>query len=404
MADNQSPAWTLTARWLLPIEGLALEHGTVTIQGERIVAVEPWGKRTADLDLGDVAVLPGFVNAHTHLDLGGLGGKVPPSPDFTAWLRAVVDHRRRLTPQQVQVDTRFGLSESIRHGTTLIGDIAANGSSWELLTSSPVRAVVFYELLGLPRVRAHQAWAGACDWLRNHPATATCRPGLSPHAPYSVRAALFRAAAALSGHRQIPLAIHLAETVAELELLRNHSGPFVSFLQDVGVWEPAGLVRSPAKIIALSATANHALFTHGNYLDATTPLSRTDTVVYCPRTHAAFGHPPHSFQHWLAAGVRVALGTDSLASNPDLSVLAEARFLHRGYPDVAATDILRMATLAGAEALGWENEMGSLAAGKSADLVVVPLAGAAGADPHAAVLAADSPVQAVLCRGRWVFP
>jgi cytosine/adenosine deaminase-related metal-dependent hydrolase len=127
-------------------------------------------------------------------------------------------------------------------------------------------------------------------------------------------------------------------------------------------------------------------------------------VVYCPRTHAFFGHPPHGFRDLLARGVRVALGTDSLASNPDLDLLAEARFLHRLYPDVPGAQLLHMATLAGALALGWGDEAGSLAPGKSADLAVLPLPPAGDTDPHELVLDSDLPVSAVLCRGRWVGP
>src|SRR4051812_19521135 len=102
--DSSPPTWTLTARWLLPVDQPPLEHGTITIAGERIVAVEPQGVRAADRDLGNVALLPGLVNAHTHLDLSGLRGKCPPTADFTDWLRAVIRHRRGVTPEQTEGD------------------------------------------------------------------------------------------------------------------------------------------------------------------------------------------------------------------------------------------------------------------------------------------------------------
>src|SRR5262249_7623704 len=126
------------------------------------------------------------------------------------------------------------------------------------------------------------------------------------------------------------------------------------------------------------------------------------TVVYCPRTHAAFGHPPHPFRQFLAAGVRVALGTDSLASNPDLNVLGEARFLHSRYPEVPGAVLLHMVTLAGAEALNYHRRTGSLVAGKSADLIVLPIPAARRTDPHDLIWESAAPVQAVLWRGRWV--
>src|SRR5207247_1532489 len=147
-----------------------------------------------DLDLGNAAILPGLVNAHTHLDLTGLRDAVPFLGSFTDWLRAVVAHRRARSVEQVQADVRAGLAESVRFGTTLLGDIAGGGLSWPVLASAPVRAVVFHELLGLPVERAEQALSAARAWLQDHPATPTCRPGLSPHAPYSVSARLFKEA------------------------------------------------------------------------------------------------------------------------------------------------------------------------------------------------------------------
>jgi cytosine/adenosine deaminase-related metal-dependent hydrolase len=404
MAGNRESPWTLTARWIIPIEGPPLEWGTVTIQGERIVAVEPRSGRTPAVDLGNAAILPGFVNAHTHLDLGALPAGAERGTDFTGWLRALIRQRRSLSSGQTRRNIREGLKQSLAFGTTLLADISGQGMSWQILARSKrVRAVVFYEVLGLPKTRAHQAWAAACEWLRCHPANELCRPGLSPHAPYSVRASLLRAAANYSQTHKVPLAIHLAETREELELLDRQRGPFVSLLSELGVWDAQGLVKGREKVLQLSAPSASVLFAHGNYLDPAVGLPRHATVVYCPRTHGAFGHEPHPFQALLAAGVRVALGTDSLASNPDLDLLAEARFLHHRYPDVPADTLLRMATLCGAEALGCQDETGSLTPGKSADLVTVPLPPKEGPDPQEVVLSAPSRVQAVLFRGRWVF-
>lgn len=401
-AAREKQVWTLRARWVFPIDQPPVPYGVVTICGEQIVEVGPAKRRSVDRDLGEVALLPGLVNAHTHLDLSDLRGRDLPRQDFLAWLRAVVAHRRQQTPAQVQAAIRAGLAECLRTGTTLIGDIAAGGQSWEVLAEAPCRAVVFYELLGLTPERAAQALAAARTWAAAHPAQATCRPGLSPHAPYSVRRELFRQAA--DGRPPLPLAIHLAETRAEEELLARREGPFVSFLSELGVWDPTGLVSSWQEVLELAPPAP-CLFIHGNYLGEEESLPAGAALVVCPRTCAAFGHPRHPFPSWLRRGVPVALGTDSLASNPDLDLLAEARFLRRCYPEVPPATLLHLATLAGAQALGWGEVVGSLTPGKSADLVVVPLPShQEPADPADLVLDSDLPVAGVLYRGRWLVP
>jgi cytosine/adenosine deaminase-related metal-dependent hydrolase len=398
MTLPNSISWTLAARWIFSLSGPPIADGILTIAGERIVSVGARTGRIADLDLGDVAILPGFVNAHTHLDLSGLRGKCPPCPDFTAWLRQVIAHRRGTTTQQVEADVRAGLAESLRHGTTLLSDISGDGDSWDILANAPLRAVVFREMLGLSEARASGAWERLDRWLKSRIPTAICRPGVSPHAPYSVRSSLFLAAST----RGVPVAVHLAETAAEQELLVLRRGAFVPFLRELDVWAPDGLAEGTQHVLNLLNGLSPTLLFHCNYLAPSANIPPNCTIIYCPRTHSAFGHAPHPFRHFLQRGVRVALGTDSLASNPDLSILAEMRHLHRRCPDVPGDVLLRMATLSGAEALGWADETGSLETGKSADLVVVPLAPGAGNDPFKRLLESDLSVQRVLCRGQWI--
>ena len=405
MAGVPSSDFSLTARWIIPVEGPPLERGTVSIRGDRLLAIEPRGYRTPDVEAGEVAVLPGFVNAHTHLDLSDLRAKAPPTSDFTGWLRAVIRHRRERSKEKTVQAIRAGMAEALSFGTTLVGDIAGSGLSWETLSSASLRAVVFYELLGLSHPRAKTAWQEACAWLETHAPTATCTPALSPHAPYSVRKSLFRVAGQSALARRLPVAVHLAESAEEVELVAAHSGPFVDFLSELGVWDPQGLVPDLDQVLQTFANNQNVLFIHANYLRARGAgglgLPPGATVVYCPRTHAAFGHPLHPVEDFLAAGVRVALGTDSLASNPDLNLLEEARFVHQRHPTIPATSVIRMATLSGAEALGWAHETGSLTPGKSADLVLVPLLGD-GDDPHEQVLSSRGSACAVMFRGRWV--
>jgi cytosine/adenosine deaminase-related metal-dependent hydrolase len=199
------------------------------------------------------------------------------------------------------------------------------------------------------------------------------------------------------------VAIHLAESLAERQLLDHHEGPFVDFLSELGVWDADGLIHAPQELFRWYGNVPGTLFVHANHLTPNDSFPLQATVVYCPRTHAAFGHPPHPFREYLAAGLRVALGTDSLASNPDLDVMAEARFLHQRYPEVPGAVLLRMATLAGAEGLGLGSQTGSLVAGKSADVVFLAVEAATPRDPHDLLWASLARIRAMLWRGQWVW-
>ena len=404
MSKLPAAGWTLTARWILPVSGPSLENGTVTVAGDVIVAVEPHGQRTPDIDLGNAAVIPGLVNAHTHLDLSSVTSPIPFDGDFTNWLRGVIAHRRALEPEQVEAAVRAGLAESLSHGVTLLGDIASGGISWPIVSSAPCRAVVFHELIGLAPERAESAMAAARGWLETIRLTETCRPGLSPHAPYSVSGDLFEQARELADIMKFPFAIHVAETRAEREFIECHSGPFLAFLQELGVWDEtafaASLSDERTPVFWRSATPRTLLSTpttsrRWNCRARAKPSStvRARMLTFAIRSIR--------FRDFLSRGIRVALGTDSRASNPDLDLLAEARFLHQLYPDIPGCTLLSMATLAGAEALGWADVTGSLAPGKSADLVAVSLPNRDEADPYHLLFDSQLPGRRVLWRGQW---
>ena len=390
---------TFTARWVFPVSGAPLANGTITVRGETIESVDARGVRTADEDLGNAAIVPGLVNPHTHLDLSGARGLIPPTdPDhFTDWLRGVIAYRRSRTVAQTKEDIRAGLAECLKFGTTLIGDIASEGASWTAVSEAKTRAVVYWELIGLTAERSRESYSEMLRWQSLQSATLNCRPALSPHALYSARWALIQAAAR-SG---LPNAIHWMESPAEVELIDMKAGPLIPFLQALGAWEAEQLSNFKYTLAHSSLHAPKLLLIHANYQAVDAMIRPNTSIVYCPRTHAAFRHHPHPFREFLQRGVRVCLGTDSLASNPDLDILAEARFVHAKYPDFPGDSLLKMITLSGAEALGWANETGSLEPGKSADFVLVPLPNRDASDPHELLFADHAADRRTMFRGEW---
>ena len=401
--STSSDSRTFTARWVFPASGVPLANGTITIRGEMIESVDPHGVRTPDEDLGNAAIVPGFVNPHTHLDLSGARGLIPPTDldHFTDWLRGVIAYRQFRTFEQTQSDIRTGLAECLKFGTTLIGDIAAEGASWDAVSEAKTRSVVFREMIGLSEERAASAVKAGRDWFDSRVESSTLRAGLSPHSPYSARWNLFPSAGQIVRVKKRPTAIHLAEWRAEIDLIESQRGPLVAFLKELNAWDKDGLSKKLTGVMKGCDQRQPKLFIHCNHLAPSTRIPRNSTIVYCPRTHAAFRHPPHPFREFLHRGVRVCLGTDSLASNPDLDILEEARFVHAMYPDFPGDALLKMIALSGAEALGWANEAGSLEPGKSADFVVVPLPDREASDPHELLFADHAADRRTMFRGEW---
>jgi len=398
---------TLKARYVFPVAAGPIRNGTVTVEGDRIAAV---GGKTPEgevLDLGNVAVLPGLVNAHTHLEFSHLAEPLGrPGMGFVAWIEEVIRHRRE-SRGQASEPVALGLQESVGAGTTALGEIAQPGWKTEPFERAPLEATVFLELIAPTQRRIPAALAAARSHVEAAGVSPSWRPGLSPHAPYSVHPELLRRLVAISSQRQVPIAFHLAESREEIELLRHRSGPLRGFLKQIEGWNPNAIPANarPLDYLRMLSGAHRLLVIHGNYLDAeeiALMASCRDrmAVVYCPRTHAYFGHDQYPLAKFLAARVTVALGTDSRASSPDLSVLAEMRFLFRRGPPVPPAELLRLGTSSAARALGLDAEAGSLEAGKWADFAVVPLPDRDAADPHELLFESDAPVVAAWFRGQ----
>ncbi|WP_422930897.1 amidohydrolase family protein [Singulisphaera sp. PoT] len=414
----RSSTITLAARYVFPVEGEPIADGSVTVSEGRISWVGPSKDREADIELGNVAITPGFVNTHTHLELSSLeaGDEVVPIgiEDEVGWLKRVIAQRRDGSLETLREAVGRNLKECIEAGTTTLADTTTAGLSWGQVAEAPVRALVFAEMIGLRRMRGLQTSEEAWDWLSSitpeAQVIANARPGLSPHAPYSTSGWLYHKAAA----SRLPLSTHLAEMPEELELLESQSGPLRLFLEDLGAWddewEPIG--SRPADYVRKGELRQADwVIAHGTYFDESefwqlrpeaAPNGHRVAVAYCPRTHARFGHAPHPFRSMLERGVVVSLGTDSRASNPSLSILDEIRFLHRRDPSLGGPLLLTMATLFGAWALRAENTTGSLKVGKSADLAVIPLPDRDDADPHRLLLDSNLPVQGTMFEGQFV--
>lgn len=408
---------TVRARFVFPVEGAPLRDACLTIDRGRIGWLGPATERAADLDLGNVAVLPGFVNAHTHLELADLGGGSTDQHEAEAqveWLRRVVENRRSMTEATLRENAARNVQASVAAGTTFVADTTTAGASWDAVASASVRGLVFAELIGLKRSRGLETSTGAWNWVGSVGLTAQvagcARPGLSPHAPYSTSGWLYYKAAA----GRLPLSTHLAEMPEELRLLKHRDGPLRAFLEDLGAWdddwEPVG--PRPADYVRKGELRNADwILAHGTYLEPDDfwqlrpeagPNGHRVAVAFCPRTHARFGHAPHPYRDLLQRGAIVCLGTDSLASSPSLSILDELRFLHEQDESLSGDLLLTMATLFGAWALRADTTTGSLKPGKSADLALIALPDRDETDPHALILESDLPVLGTVFEGDFV--
>ncbi len=381
---------TLKARWIFPVCAAPARDGVIRIEDNRIVSVEQGRAGQGGQDLGNVAILPGLINAHTHLELSGFGEPLGrPGISLVDWVGMLVGKRHGEEYDAAEA-VRRGLDECVSAGVAAVGDIVQGTT---VPTDQSVAVAAFLELIGPTEARAAEALEKAIAYVRAGQGRAAQRVGLSPHAPYSVRPELVEGACRLSAEHGIPVAFHLAESRQEMQLLHEGTGPFRELLVRLGSWDPRvqhGGRRS-LDFLEMLAGADRALVIHGNYLDEEEIKfvgERSDrmSVVYCPRTHGWFQHDPYPLESMLAAGVCVALGTDSRASSPDLSVLEEMRTVARRHPSVSGEKIVEMGTIAGAKSLGCEDELGSLEPGKLARLAVVDLPEGKSDDPYELLL------------------
>jgi cytosine/adenosine deaminase-related metal-dependent hydrolase len=385
-----------------------LEDGALIVAGGRIARVGPWSKLKALVGPGDpaehfadAAILPGLVNAHTHLGLTDLEGHFRPTADFAGWLGRLIAHRITRTQPAIRRAVRQGADQARAAGTVAGADVTPEPFCDNVLTPNDARWIVFGEALrfGPKAVDRLQQTVEDMQRLRRMTSVAV---GLSPHAPYSTGLAVFKAARQVADANGWPVTTHLHETLDEIAFTERGDGPLYDLVRGFGLlpraWMPAG-VRPIRMLADAGFFAKPVLVAHGNYLndDDIAVLAKSgSSVVCCPRSHAFFQHRDHPWRRLLAKGVNVCLGTDSLASSPSLSVLDEARFLFANESKADPRLILDMATRRGARALGLEGVTGDLRPELAAAFCVVSPVGKT-RDPAAAVLAAGAKDIRLIC-------
>ena len=375
------------ASWIVPIADAPIRDGWITTDAGRITACGGPGDRApldADgrvVDLGSVAILPGLVNAHTHLELSYLRDAVPPASTFVSWVRRVLALRRQWPDPHAQpildgIDR--AIAESMACGTALVGDISNTLVPFEALARSPLAAVLFYELI---RFNASDPIGMVSEAVRDIVALGSAprvRVSLAAHAPYSVSPRVFQAIRhALDQVPSAPCSVHVSESVEEIEFLRSGGGPWRALLEELGVWDPTWTPPGGSPVAFLADAGflkGRVLAVHGVQMtsaDLARVAASGATLVTCPRSngHTGAGAPP--LKHFYRSGVSIAIGTDSLASAPDLNVFAELATMRALAPSVPATALLASATREGARALGFDADYGTIEPGKLARLIAV---------------------------------
>ncbi len=404
--------WTISAGWVFPVSSKPIRDGIVVLERSpftsqsgvksgtcRIVSVgrtdEVRYSEKPDVEYPQGVLIPGLVNAHAHVELASLAGKIAPGMDFPDWLRAVISLRSKMIVEDPATDQTIKqrCRELLESGCTTVGDLLSaftprNEQGVSLVEEAcricGLRAVLYSELIGFAPKPSH----GCIERLKRELGEVSRESvvqyngiyrGVGPHAPYSAGEWVIRESVRLARERRLPLTIHVSEWPDERNFMLRGGGPCEELLRMRDNWDqnwtPPG--TTPVDYLdRLGATGSGCSFVHCNNLEDSEirTLAGTGTVaVHCPGSHHYFRRDPFPFKDFLDAGVTLALGTDSLASNEGFNMLAEIRQAHTTFPSLQAQKLLEMATLNGAKALGLDNRIGSLEAGKEADFAVIPV-------------------------------
>lgn len=385
----------LSADWVLPVEGEPIEDGAIGIEDGVVAAVGTAAELGEGERFPEAAIVPGFVNAHTHLEYAVYAG-FGDGLSFGPWISTHVERKQRLDRAEMEAIARLGAAECLRSGITTVGDLAFAGASAHACAELGLRAIVYLEVFGRDPDDAMRQFGQKRAYAA--PALSDLvRLGVSPHAPYTCTTEVYAAAAALG----LPVATHLNESADELDWLLRGEGPWEPFAEMLV--EPdgrSGIRRlAAAELLDERVVAAHCVKVDEEEIGL---LARHRVAVaHCPRSNALLGCGVAPLDALRGAGLRVGVGTDGVSSVPShdffaelRTVIASARALREDAGALSATEALELATIGGARALGLERETGSLTPGKRADVAVVSLAGSPylpWEDPAAAVVYGGSP-------------
>jgi 5-methylthioadenosine/S-adenosylhomocysteine deaminase len=390
----------LSAGWVLPIEGPPIEGGAVLIEDGRITAVGTAAELGSGTHYADAAIIPGFVNAHSHLEYAVYAGFGDGLGDFAEWISLHIERKARIGWEEYVDIARLGAAQCLASGVTAVGDCSYSGATAVACAGLGLRATVYLEVFGADAAPALEHFAEIKDRVQAS-FSDRVRPGISPHAPYSVSLDLYRACSELG----LPVATHISESPAEVKYLVQGEGPWGAY-SDLLV-DPPGTtgarLLAEHDLLGPHVVAAHCVMLDDDEIDL---IASTKTgVAHCPRSNAALGCGVAPLAKLRAAGARVGVGTDSPASAPSFDFFEELRTVllsaraRAARPDILSpAEALELGTLGSARALGLDGEVGSLLPGKRADIAVVSMAGSSylpWEDPAGAVVLGGSPDRVV---------
>lgn len=384
----------LTAEYVLPISDKPIRRGAVVVDGGTIAAVGPLQQvteqfpETAIDDYGFSAILPGFVNCHSHLEITAMRGALDDvEHDFRSWLLKLNDLRNSMSDDEIREAAYLGAVEGAAAGVTCFGDIGRNGiAGFEALKRAGLRGLLFQETEFSPDDRtADSDFAELREkyFALRESATELVDVGLSPHSPYTVSPKLSSLIADFAIENSVKISIHAAESEDEDELVINGNGFFTEVYEKFGLeWKSPGCSTieylKSTGILETKPLLAHCVTVSDT--DIETIFATGSKIAHCPKSNAKFGHGYAPFERFCDLGVTVGLGSDSVASNNLCDMIEEGRFAALAARNragrkrfVTPREVLSAATIGGAAALGLEDMIGSLETGKQADLAIVSL-------------------------------